>query len=58
MELRKLMDRKSPDVTLRPNDILYIPDNRAARNTSNALEKALAFVAGTASGALILSVNR
>lgn len=58
VELRKIMDRKAPDVELGPNDILYVPDSRAARNTANAFEKALAFVAGTASGALILSVNR
>ena len=58
VELRKIMDRKAPDVALGPNDILYVPDSRTARNTANALEKALAFVAGTASGALILSVNR
>ncbi len=58
IELRKIMDRKAPDVELGVNDILYIPDSRAARNTANALEKALGFVAGTASGALILSVNR
>ncbi len=58
VELRKIMDRKAPDVALGPNDIFYIPDSRTARNTANALEKALAFVAGTASGALILSVNR
>lgn len=58
VELRKIMDRKAPDVELDPNDIFYVPDSRSARNTANALEKALAFVAGTASGALILSVNR
>lgn len=58
VELRKIMDRKAPDVELRPNDILYIPDNRAARNTATTLEKALAFITGTASGALILSVDR
>ncbi len=58
VELRRIMDRKAPDVEMAPNDILYVPDSRVARNTANALEKALAFVAGTASGALILSVNR
>jgi polysaccharide export outer membrane protein len=58
VELRKIMDRKAPDVELGANDILYIPDSRTARNTATALEKALSFVAGTASGALILSVNR
>jgi len=56
--LRQLMDRKTPDVPLGPNDILYIPDSRRARNTANIIEKVVAFAAGTASGALILSVNR
>ena len=57
IELRKIMDRQSPDVALSPNDILYIPDSRAARASATAIEKAVAFIAGTASGALILSVN-
>jgi polysaccharide export outer membrane protein len=58
VELRKLMDRKSPDVALGPNDILYVPDNRTARTSAKVIETAIAFVAGTASGALILSANR
>jgi polysaccharide export outer membrane protein len=56
--LRKIMDRKAPDVALAPNDILYVPDNRRGRVTTNAIERALSFGAGTASGALILGVNR
>ena len=56
--LRKILDRKLPDVSLEPGDILYVPDNRSGRVTSNVLEKALSFAAGTASGALILGVNR
>jgi polysaccharide export outer membrane protein len=51
--LRQLMDRKTG-----PNDILYIPDSRRARNTANVIEKMVSFAAGTASGALILGVNR
>jgi polysaccharide export outer membrane protein len=58
VELRKIMDRKSPDVVLGPNDILYIPDSRTARASATAIERTIAFVAGTASGALILSANR
>lgn len=58
VELRKIMDRKSPDVALGPDDILYIPDSRAARASATTIEKAIAFVAGTASGALILSAER
>ncbi len=58
VELRKIMDRKSPDVVLGPNDILYVPDSRSARASATVIEKAVAFVAGTASGALILGVGR
>lgn len=58
VDLRKILDRKSKDVELESNDILYIPDSRRARATANAIEKAVGFAAGTASGALILSVNR
>jgi polysaccharide biosynthesis/export protein len=57
VELSKIMDRKSPDVALEANDILYIPDNRARRTTMSAIEKAIGFAAGTASGALILGLN-
>lgn len=56
--LRQLMDRKTADVALGPNDILYIPDSRRARTTANVIEKMVSFAAGTASGALILGVNR
>jgi polysaccharide export outer membrane protein len=58
VQLRKIMDRKSADVALGANDILYIPDNRAARLTAAAIDKAIGFGAATASGALVLSVNR
>jgi polysaccharide export outer membrane protein len=57
VELRKIMDRKSPDVPVGPNDILYIPDNRAGRATIGAIEKAVGFATATASGALILGIN-
>jgi polysaccharide export outer membrane protein len=55
VELRQILDRKSPDVALDPNDILYIPDSRTARASATVIEKAVAFVIGTASGALILN---
>ena len=35
----KILDRKSPDMTLSANDIFYIPDNRKARMTTNVLEE-------------------
>ncbi len=52
------MDRQSPDVELQANDVLYVPDNRRGHTTAAMLERALSFAAGTASGALVLSVNR
>jgi len=57
VELGKIMDRKAPDVALAANDILYIPDNRSRRTTMNAIEKAIGFATGTASGALILGLH-
>lgn len=53
IELRKILDRKSPDLPLQSNDILYIPDNRAQRASLSALERILAFGSTTASGLLI-----
>jgi polysaccharide export outer membrane protein len=58
VELRKIMDRKSPDVDLLAGDIFYIPDNRKGRMTANVIDRIVSFGAGTASGALVLSVNR
>jgi polysaccharide export outer membrane protein len=57
VELRKIMDRKSPDVALLAGDIFYVPDNRKGRLTSNVIDKIVSFGAGTASGALVLSTN-
>ena len=57
IDLRKIMDRKSPDVVLNASDIFYIPDNRSRRATMNAIEKAVGFATATASGALILGFH-
>lgn len=45
--LRQIMDRKSPDLPLVANDILYIPDNAGRRLKMSVLEKVLLF-GGTA----------
>jgi polysaccharide export outer membrane protein len=58
VELRKIMERKAPDVDLLAGDVLYIPDNRSGRVTASVIEKVISFAAGTASGAVILGVNR
>ena len=55
VNLRSILDRKSPDIALRASDIFYIPDNRRARMTASLLEKTVGFAASTASGILILS---
>lgn len=50
--LEKIMQRKSPDVPLAANDILYIPDNRGKRLTITALERIVQF--GSTAGATAL----
>jgi polysaccharide export outer membrane protein len=55
IDLRKILDRKLPDVPLLANDIFYIPDNRTARVTMTTIERAIGFVSSTASGVLIYS---
>ena len=58
IEMKKIMDRQSPDVPLQSNDILYIPDNRSKRISANAIERILSFGAATASGVLIYGTIR
>lgn len=55
IDLRKILDRKQPDVPLSANDILYIPDNRSARLTMTTIDRAIGFASSTASGILIYS---
>lgn len=55
IDLRKILDRKSPDVPLSANDIFYIPDNRSARLTMTTIDRAVGFMSTTASGILIYS---
>lgn len=55
--LRKIMQRKAPDVALMADDILYVPDATGRRATWATLEKILLFGTG-ASTALIYSVTR
>ena len=53
VELEKIMQRKSPDVALEADDLLYIPDNKTRRTTFTVLDRISAFGAATASGLLI-----
>ena len=54
--LDKILQRKSPDVPLIANDILYIPDNRGKRIGVKALEAVIA--AATGAGAYGLMAGR
>lgn len=58
IELEKIMQRKSPDVPLIANDILYIPDNSKKRKTMTALDRIATFGAGTVSGVLVYGTMR
>jgi polysaccharide export outer membrane protein len=53
VDLRKILDRKLPDIALTANDIFYIPDNRTARLTMSTIDRAIGFASTTASGMLI-----
>lgn len=53
IELPKILDRKSEDVELQPEDILYVPDNNRKRVTIAILDKATSFSLATISGVLI-----
>lgn len=53
IELQKIIERRTPDVHLEANDILYIPDNKKRRMTITALERIAGFGTTTASGLLV-----
>jgi len=52
VELDKILQRKSPDVPLMANDILYIPDSRGKRLSLRTLQSIVGF--GTTAGATAL----
>jgi hypothetical protein len=53
VDLNEIMRRKSPDVRLEANDILYIPDNHGRRMAAQTLERIAGFGSSTASGLLV-----
>jgi hypothetical protein len=55
VDLKKIMDRKAPDVPLLPNDVLYIPDNHHRRATMDTV-KVVAGLGGVAAAALIYAL--
>jgi polysaccharide export outer membrane protein len=57
VDLKKIIERKAPDVALLPNDILYITDKTGTRNTMAVLEKVL-IIGGAVSAAVIYGVMK
>ena len=53
VELAKIMERKSPDVPLQPNDVLYIPDNKGRRLTAQAIDRLAGLGSATATNYII-----
>jgi polysaccharide biosynthesis/export protein len=53
VELDQIMRRRTPDVNLEPEDVLYIPDNKNRRMTAAVIDRVTGFGASTASGVLI-----
>jgi polysaccharide export outer membrane protein len=53
VELRQILHRKAPDVSLQANDILYIPDNPKMRLSATALERMAGFGSSVASGFVV-----
>ena len=54
IELKKIMDRKAPDVALEANDILYIPTSNGGRISSKILETSLAVSLGLSTSLLYI----
>ena len=53
VELGKIVDRKSPDLELQANDILYIPEDRNRRLTNSIIERIVGFGTATGTGILV-----
>ena len=53
VELRQILHRKAPDVSLQANDILYIPDNPKMRLSATALDRMAGFGSSVASGFVV-----
>lgn len=58
LNLRELMARKTEDVTLLRDDVLYVPESGKKKATLSAMERAMAFGSATLSGVLIWGVAR
>ncbi len=57
VELRLILQRKSPDIALQAGDVLYVPDASARRVGLAALEKLLMFGGGAATAMIYAGVR-
>lgn len=57
IELKRIMQRKSPDVPLMANDILYVPDSEGRRATFTVLERIAMFGGGAATALIYAGVR-
>jgi polysaccharide export outer membrane protein len=57
LPLTRLLERRSPDVPLMADDILYIPDNKTKRAGLTALEKILIYGSGAAAAMIYAGVR-
>jgi polysaccharide export outer membrane protein len=53
VDIKGILDRKKPDVTLQARDVLYVPDNNRKKNTTMWLDRISGVGTSAASGALI-----
>lgn len=53
IDLKEIIKRQAPDVTLQANDVLYIPDDSKRRLTMSTIDRIVTFGAATGSGVLI-----
>jgi polysaccharide export outer membrane protein len=53
VELRQILHRKSPDVALQANDILYVPDNPKMRLSAATLDRMAGFGSSVGSGWIV-----
>ncbi len=58
VDLKSILQRRSPDVALLPNDILYIPEDSRRKNTLTALDRFLIFGSAVGSAALVYGLIR
>ena len=58
VELEKIMERKSPDLAMLPDDVLYVPDAKGRRAAWTTVERILMFGAGATTALIYGAATR